>query len=79
MEIELKNFIQNIASALEDENIKELGVNVKLEDIDGWDSFAIMSVIAMIDEEYNVIIGGDEISKIDTLQELYDLIRSRMI
>jgi acyl carrier protein len=79
MEIELKNFIQNIASALEDENIKELGVNVKLEDIDGWDSFAIMSVIAMIDEEYNVIISGDEISKIDTLQKLYDLIRSRMI
>ena len=79
MEIELKNFIQNIASALEDENIKELGVNLKLEDIDGWDSFAIMSVIAMIDEEYNVIISGDEISKIDTLQKLYDLIRSRMI
>ena len=79
MEIELKNFIQNIASALEDENIKELGVNLKLEDIDGWDSFAIMSVIAMIDEEYNVIISGDEISNIDTLQKLYDLIRSRMI
>lgn len=79
MEIELKKFIQNIASALEDENIIELGVNVKLEDIDGWDSFAIMSVIAMIDEEYNVIISGDEISKIDTLQKLFDLIRSKMI
>lgn len=79
MEIELKKFIQNIASALEDENIIELGVNVKLEDIDGWDSFAIMSVIAMIDEEYNVIISGDEISKIDTLRKLFDLIRSRMI
>lgn len=79
MEIELNKFIQNIASALEDESIKELGINVKLEDIEGWDSFAIMTVIAMIDEEYNLIVSGYEISKIDSLQQLFDLIQSRMI
>jgi acyl carrier protein len=79
MEIELNKFIQNIANALEDESIKELSVNIKLENIDGWDSFAIMSVIAMIDEEYNLIVSGDEISKIDTLEQLFDLIQSRMI
>ncbi len=78
MEMELNKFVQNIASALEDESINELGINVKIEDIDGWDSFAIMSVIAMIDEEYNVIISGEQISKLDTLKQLFDLVKSEM-
>jgi acyl carrier protein len=78
MEIELNKFIQNIASALEDERINELGINVKLEEIDGWDSFAIMSVIAMIDEEYSVIISGEQISNLDTLKQLFDLVKSEM-
>jgi acyl carrier protein len=37
-----------------------------------------MSIIAMVDEEFGVIIGSEEMARIVTLQELFDLISSKI-
>ena len=40
-------------------NIK-IDLNTKFRDLDDWDSMTFMMIIAMIDENYNIIITPEE-------------------
>lgn len=71
-----QQFLQNIAEALfrEDE--------IKLEDdfrqYEEWDSMAALSMIAMIDEQYQVKVSGDDIRSCVTLGDILKLISERV-
>ena len=36
-----------------------------------------LSIIAMVDEEYGIRIKGDDIKLSETIQDLYNIVRSR--
>lgn len=42
-----------------------------------WDSLAFLSVIAMIDEEYDVVIEGNDFIKLLTVADVIDEIEKR--
>ena len=42
-----------------------------------WDSLAFLSVIAMIDEEYDVVIEGNDFIKLLTVADVIDEIERR--
>lgn len=44
-----------------------------LRDLDGWDSLAIISFIAMTDQELGQTAGGEQISKCRTISDLVAL------
>jgi acyl carrier protein len=76
MDKSIVKFRENLANAIDVENVNEIDINTRLEDIDGWDSFAVMSTMAMLDQEYGIIINAEKISRLNTLQELYYLVIS---
>ena len=39
-----------------------------------WDSLAYLSIIAMIDENYDIVITGDEFEKLNKIQDIYNYI-----
>ena len=41
-----------------------------------WTSMIALSVMAMIDEEYDVQIKADEMRNSQTVQELFDIVQS---
>ncbi len=43
---------------------------------DEWDSLALLSVIAMIDEEYDIIIESNIFQKLKTVGDIYNYILS---
>ena len=45
--------------------------------LEQWDSLAYLSVIAMIDEEYDVVIEGNDFKKLLTIGELIAEIEKR--
>ena len=47
------------------------------KDNDEWNSLLALSVIAMVDEEYGVIITSDEIKQAKTIEELYMILKSK--
>jgi acyl carrier protein len=47
----------------------------QFRELEEWDSIANLSIIAMIDVEYEVIIENSEFKKMNTLQELWDKIQ----
>jgi acyl carrier protein len=76
MDRSIIKFRENFASAIDEEEVNKIDFNTRLEDIDGWDSFAVMSTVAMLDQEYGIITNAEKISEAKTLQELYNLIVS---
>jgi len=49
-----------------------------LSDIDEWDSLAFLSVIAMADENFDIVIEGDKLEKIQTVADLISLVKEHL-
>lgn len=75
--MELKEFIVNFADQFDDTEVSELSAETKFKELDEWSSLIALSVIAMVDEEYDVAIKGDDIRNAETIQDLFNVIESR--
>lgn len=62
--------LDKLAEILELDSVK---VEDELDDFDLWDSLTILSIIAMLDEDYSVNIDGDKLAEFKTVQEIVDL------
>lgn len=67
----MEKFIELFAEALERED--EIKMKDEFRNYDEWSSIAYLSVIAMMDEEYDVQMEEAEFKKIRTVQQLYDV------
>lgn len=47
-------------------------------ELDEWSSLVGLSIIAMVDEEFDVPIKGDDIKNSTTIKDLYEKIISKM-
>ena len=78
MKYTFEQFRQKFSDALEDELILSLLPNTSFKNLETWDSFSGMSIISMIDEEFEITIRAEEMAKINTLEELYELLLNKM-
>lgn len=75
--MELKEFIENFAEQFDDTDASEIQADTEYRELDEWTSLTALSIIAMIDEEYDVQLKADEMRKTQTIQELFDLVKSK--
>ena len=75
--MEIKEFIENFADQFDDTEASELNAETKFKELDEWSSLIALSVIAMVDEEYDVAIKGDDIRSSETIQDLFNIVESR--
>lgn len=71
-----QKFIEQLKETLEIEDVNVLESDI-FRDYDEWDSLALLSVIAMIDEEYDVIIESKEFQKLLTVGDIFTYITSQ--
>jgi len=45
----------------------------RLEDLDGWDSLAVISFIALVDEKFDTLVETDKLAAAESVSDLYDL------
>lgn len=76
--MEIKEFIQNFADQFEDTELDVFTPETNYRDLDEWSSLIALSVLAMIDEEYDVQLKGEEMRATKTIQELFDLVSSKL-
>ncbi len=72
-----EQFIEKFREALDSE-AKEIRLEDKFRDYDEWDSLRYLSVIAMIDSEFDVIIDTPDFRKIQTVGELIEEVEKRI-
>jgi len=73
-----EKFIALFQETLELEQDIKLTKEIVFRELDQWDSLAFLSVIAMIDEEYNIVIEGNDFKELITIGDLIDEIVKRM-
>lgn len=76
--MEIKDFIVKFAEQYDDVNVDNLSPETNFRDVEGWSSLVALSVIAMVDEEYDVSLKGDDISNHSTIQELFNVVKGRL-
>ena len=69
-------FLEKFKEALEIED-RDLNLPDKFREYEEWDSLAFLSVIAMIDEEYDVLIEGKDFKKLQTIGDVWNAIKER--
>jgi acyl carrier protein len=69
-------FIKVIKDALELED-KNLAMDDKFKEFEEWDSLAQLTLIAELDENFDVTIQTSDFKNITTLQELFDHIQNQ--
>ncbi len=65
--------IEIIAEALEIDK-SEVENGMRLDPEDNWDSIALLSVIASIDEEFNIQLDGDKLADCRSIPEILKLL-----
>lgn len=74
--INKEQFLEQFKEILEWEG-KELSLDQPFRELDSWDSLALLSVIAMIDDEYDLIIKGNQFKELITINDIINYIESK--
>ena len=69
-------FLNDLKESLDLEGI-DLDENTLLSEI-GWDSLAIISCIALANENFNVTLSGEELANLKTAKDILNLISSKI-
>ena len=75
--MDIKEFIENFADQFDDIEASVLNGDTKFKELEEWSSLIALSVISMVDEEYDVSIKGDDIRGSETIQDLFNIVESR--
>jgi acyl carrier protein len=74
----LEKFIELFADELDETELESIGPATEFKELGEWDSLAALGIIAMIDEEFEVVITGSDILKSRTIKDLFLLIQERL-
>ena len=74
--VDEKEFIQNFADQFDDEP-EGLTLETRFRDIDDWSSIVALSVMAMCDEEYDVILSANEMESANRIIDIYNIVNER--
>ena len=76
--MEMNEFVAHFAEQLEETEKSMFAPDTKFRELEEWSSLLALSIIAMVNEEYDVIIKGDEMKKANTIAELYEIVKQKL-
>lgn len=75
--MDIKSFIANFAEQFEDTDASVFTPETNFRELDEWSSLTALSILAMIDEEYDIQLSPSEMRTTTTIQALFDLVQSK--
>ena len=74
----LERFIENFTDLFEETEPDTIQATTRFKELDEWSSLFALSVIAMIDEEYDVELSPEEMRRAQTIEDLYNATKSHL-
>ena len=68
----LEEFVALFAEQFDETDASEITAATVFHDLDEWSSLIGLSVIAMVDEEFDVTLKGDDVRTSVTVENLYN-------
>jgi len=75
--MELKKFVQLFAEQFDDTPIESFTPSTVFKGLEEWGSLVALSVIAMIDEQFEKRVTGADLRGVSTIEDLYNLIQTK--
>lgn len=75
--MELNEFIAHFAEQFEKTEASVFTPETVFHELEEYSSLIALSIIAMIDEEYDVTIKGDDMRKAVTIEDLFNTVKSK--
>lgn len=75
--MDINSFIEKFAEVLDDMDASALSPETNFRELDEWSSLSALGLMAMVDEEYDVDLKGDDIRKATTIEELFGIIEQK--
>lgn len=75
--MDLNKFVALFAEQFDDTPVDAFSAATDYKSLDEWGSLVALSVISMVDEEFEKRITGADIKKCTTIEELYNLVLSK--
>jgi acyl carrier protein len=73
--MEITDFIEKLEVEFEEIEKGTLNSTTNFRDIDEWSSMHALIIIALIDVEYEVTVKGEDLVKMETIQDLFDFVK----
>ena len=75
--MDMQDFIEKFAEAIEMESVNDLKEDTKFRELDEWNSLAVLSVIAMLDVEYDIQIENADFKKLEMIGDIAQFIENQ--
>lgn len=72
------DFIKNFASQFDDTDASEFTMETRFRELEEWSSLNALAILNMISKKYNLVLKAEEMRATNTVQELYDLVQSKL-
>ena len=75
--MEIEEFVKNFADQFDETDAGVVNPITVFKELDEWSSLIALSVIAMVDEEYDVTLKGNDVKSASTIEDLFNVVKSR--
>ena len=74
----LDEFVELFADLFDETDANEITAETVFHNLDEWSSLIGHSVIAMVDEEFDVALKGEDVKKSVTVEDLYQKVVAKL-
>ena len=77
--MEIKKFIENFAEQFDDTELSVFKPETVFHELDEYSSLIALSIIAMVDEEYGVMLNANDMSSSVTIEDLFNKVNAKVV
>ena len=74
----LDEFVELFAEQFDFTDPSEISAKTAYHDLDEWSSLISLSIIAMVDEEFDIALKGDDVKNAITVEDLYNTVINKI-
>lgn len=76
--METSEFINNFADQFDDTDAALFTLETRFRDLEEWSSLNALAILNMIGKKYDILLKPDELKTTNTIQEIFDLVQSKI-
>lgn len=76
--MDLKEFVKAFAAEFEDTPVEVFIPETVYKELEEWDSLSVLSIIALVDDKFDIKITGQDLRDSNTIEDIYNLILKRL-
>lgn len=75
--MDIQTFIQHFIEQLEEPDAVQITASTAFRELDEYSSLLALSIVAMVDEEYNVSIKSADLNSAQTIEDLFNIVMKK--